>query len=127
MTTQQDEQDVLQCEQRRYTAMMQGDVATVDALLADDLTYAHSGGSLDSKARFMEKLASGHYKFASISSDEVCARVYGVVGLLTGTGQMRVQVQNNLVSFRYRFTIVYRKAQGRWQMVAIQHTRLPEG
>jgi hypothetical protein len=40
---------------------------------------------------------------------------------------MRVQVQNNLVSFRYRFTIVYRKAQGRWQMVAIQHTRLPEG
>ena len=45
MATQQDEQDVLQCEQRRFAAMMQGDVATVDALLADDLTYAHSGGS----------------------------------------------------------------------------------
>ena len=73
--------------------MMHGDVATVDALLADDLTYAHSSGSLDSKARFMEKLVSGHYQFESISSDEVSVRVHGVVGSLTGTGQMRVQVR----------------------------------
>ena len=40
---------------------------------------------------------------------------------------MRVQVQSRPVSFRYRFTIVYRKDKGRWQMVSIQHTRLPEG
>jgi ketosteroid isomerase-like protein len=113
MTTQQDEQDVLQCEQRRFAAMMHGDVATVDALLADDLTYAHSSGSLDSKARFMEKLVSGHYQFESISSDEVSVRVHGVVGILTGTGQMRVQVQSRPASLRYRFTIVYRKDQGR--------------
>ncbi len=62
----------------------------------------------------------------SISSDEVSVRVYGVLGILTGTGQMRVQVRSRPVSFRYRCTMVYRKDQGRWQTLAIQHTPLPE-
>jgi ketosteroid isomerase-like protein len=127
MPNQQDEQEVLQCEQRRFAAMVQGDVATVDALLADDLTYAHSSGTLDSKAQFLHKLATGHYQFTSITSDEVCVRVYGAVGVLTGTGQMHLKRQGQPASMRFRFTSIYHKAQDRWQMVSIQHTRLPEG
>ena len=126
MTTQQDEQDVLRCEQRRYEAMVQGDLATLDALLADELTYIHSGGRLDSKAQFLESMAR-RYRVELITADEARVRVYGAVGVVTGTGQMRLTVEDQPVRFRFRFTVVYHKANGRWQMVAVQHTRLPEG
>ena len=36
------EADVLSADDRRFGAMRSGDWATLDALLADDLTYVHS-------------------------------------------------------------------------------------
>jgi len=124
--TQHEAQAILQCEQHRLAALMQGDLPMVDALLAEDLTFVHSNGQFDSKSQFMEKLGTRYYQFASISADDVHVRVHGVVGTLTGTGQMRVQVQGRPASLRYRYTIVYRKAQDRWQIAALHHTRLPD-
>jgi ketosteroid isomerase-like protein len=39
---------------------------------------------------------------------------------------MRVKSQGQPMSFRLRFTDVYRKSDGRWQTVAWHATRLPE-
>ena len=93
MTTQQETHAILQCEQRRFAAFMEGDLRTLDALLAAHLTFVHSNGHLDSKSQFLEHLGAGDYQFDMIRADDVSVRVYGGIGVLTGTGQMRVQVQ----------------------------------
>ena len=126
MTTQQETHAILQCEQRRFAAFMEGDLRTLDALLAANLTFIHSNGHLESKSQFLEHLGAGDYQFDVIRADDVSVRVYGGVGVLTGTGQMRVQVRHHQASLRYRFTLVYHKVQDRWQIVAIHHTRLAD-
>lgn len=126
MTTQQETHAILQCEQRRFAAFMEGDLRTLDALLAANLTFVHSNGHLDSKSQFLGHLSAGDYQFDMIRADDVSVRVYGGIGVLTGTGQMRVQVQDHQTSLRYRFTLVYHKVQDRWRIVAIHHTRLAD-
>src|SRR6185295_12856007 len=44
---------ILDLEAKRIGAMVHKDLATLDALLADDLTYTHSGGTTDTKASFI--------------------------------------------------------------------------
>ena len=43
-------QDILALEAKRMAAMTRQDVATLEVLLADDLTHTHSRGETDTKA-----------------------------------------------------------------------------
>lgn len=52
-----DETCLLQTDAARYRAMREGDLATLDALLADDLAYTHSSGSLPGDGRWCGTLA----------------------------------------------------------------------
>lgn len=124
MTTAE-EAEVRQIEGRRFEAIVRCDFAEIDRILADDLTYTHSSGRLETKAQFLAALQSG-LRFEAIEPEEVLVRVYGDAGLVTGRAQMRVRSQDRQTSFAVRFTTVYVKRQGRWQMVAWQSTRLPE-
>ena len=124
MTTAE-QAEVRQIESRRFEAIVRGDFAELDRILADDLTYTHSSGRLETKAQFLAALQSG-LRFEAIEPEEVLVRVYGDAGVATGRAQMRVRSQDRQSSFAVRFTTVYVKREGRWQMVAWQSTRLPE-
>ena len=43
-------QKILDLETKRIAAMVAKDIPALDALLADDLSYTHSGGTTDTKA-----------------------------------------------------------------------------
>jgi len=124
MTTAE-QAEVRQIESRRFEAIVRGDFAELDRILADDLTYTHSSGRLETKAQFLAALQSG-LRFEAIEPEEVLVRVYGDAGVATGRAQMRVRSQDRQSSFAVRFTTVYVRREGRWQMVAWQSTRLPE-
>jgi ketosteroid isomerase-like protein len=125
MTNQQAEQEIRQRETRRFEAIVRGDVAALDDILSDDLTYTHATGVHETKAEFIAKLKSGQLKYESLTPEELRVRVYGPTGVVTGVARVRVQVKGELLSFQLRFTDVYVKKGDRWQMVAWHATRLP--
>lgn len=126
MSLTQDEQEILQVENRRYEAMIKGDLAALDAVLSADLTYTHSNAVLDTKAQYIASLASGQFQYVSITPQEAQVRCYGACGVVTGITLLHIQVQGQERRFRIRYTSVYIKQQGRWQMVALQSTDLPD-
>ena len=126
MAHQQDEQEIRRCSQRRFEAMVRGDLTTLDELLGDNLTYTHATGRFDSKSPLLKDIASGRNQYESITAEEVGVRVYNAVGILTGIVQMRAKVQGQPRNHRLRFTEVYHKADARWQLVAWQSTVVPE-
>ena len=126
MASQQDEQELLRCQQRRLAAMVAVDLATLDELLAEDMTYTHSSGTLESKTQHLDALRSGRLNYESLTADDVRVRIYGDVGIVTGTSTIGVASGGQSRILRVRFTDVYHRANGRWQMVAWQSTRLPE-
>ena len=127
MTSRQSEQEIRQREARRFEAMVRGDSAALDDILSDDLGYTHATGVYETKAEFLAKLKSGQLKYESFTPEDMLVRIYGMTGVVTGVARVKVQIKGEPLSFQLRFTDVYVKQGGRWQMVAWQATRLPQG
>jgi len=125
MSNQQAEQEIRQQEARRFEAIVRGDLATLEGILSDDLTYTHATGVFETKAEFLGKLKSGQVKYESFAPQDIRVRVYGTTGVVTGVARVKVQVKGELLQFQLRFTDVYVKKDDRWQMVAWQATRVP--
>jgi ketosteroid isomerase-like protein len=116
---------VLGAEQARVAALIADDHAALDRLLSDDLTYTHSNSIVDTKAAFMESLTSGQLKYRSLEHSDQEVRIYGDTAILTGLTRVHSLALGEDIRLTLRFTIVYVRKDGRWQMAAWQSTRVP--
>jgi len=119
------EQEIRELETRRFKAQINADAATLDRILSDDLTYVHSSAHVDTKVSYIASIRSGELKYVSIVPDELKVRVYGNTAVVTGRGEFKAQSQGQPVNIQLRFTDVYVRRDGRWQMVAWESTRIP--
>lgn len=119
------EEEVRAADARRIAAMVDGDVAALGSLLADDLTYTHSSGQVENEEQFLAAISSGKLDYESIVPSDVQVRIYGNTAVMTGRADIKVKAQGNPLAFASRFTSVWVKGEGGWRMVAWQSTRLP--
>ena len=118
-------QTVIELDRKRMQAMATKDVATLEALIADDLVYTHSSARLDTKRSLIDGMKSGSTVYTSVEPSGVKAQDLGDTVVLTGTAQIKVVSNGTPNAFGVRFTDVYARRDGRWQMVTWQSTRLP--
>jgi len=119
-------QIIIELDRKRMTAMAQRDIATLNALLSDDLVYTHSTARLDTKQSLMGNMESGSTVYTAVEPSDVKAQDLGDAVVLTGSCRISVVSQGRPNSFSVRFTDVYANRGGKWQMVAWQSTRVPE-
>jgi len=118
------ESEVRLAERQRFDAMMKQDVAALDTLLDDDLTYVHTGGDLQSRDEFLDMIRKQTLVYESIAPSEVHVRVYDGLAVATGRSQQRVRNASGVLNFAIRFTEVYVRRDGRWLLAAWEATRL---
>ena len=118
-------QTIIDLDRKRMQAMAVKDVATLEAVLADDLVYAHSSARLDTKQSLIGAMVSGATVYTGVEASDVKAQDLGDAVVLTGVAQIKVVSNGTANAFGVRFTDVYAKRDGRWQMVTWQSTRLP--
>ena len=119
-------QMIIDLDKKRMAAMAQKDVATLNALLADDLIYTHSSARLDTKQTLIGNMESGATVYTAVEPSDVMAQDLGDAVVLTGSCRISVMSGGRPNSFGVRFTDVYANRGGRWQMVTWQSTRLPD-
>ena len=117
---------IIELDKKRMTAMAQKDIATLNELIADDLVYTHSTARLDTKQSLIGNMESGSTVYTSVVPSDVKAQDLGDAVVLTGSCRIGVNAGGRPNSFGVRFTDVYAKRGGRWQMVSWQSTRLPD-
>ena len=128
MTTDEDVAEQIRAlEDRRYQAVTAGDVAALDGLLAADLVYTHSDAVADSKQSYLEKLATGHFKYGQISHPESSIVVHGDCALVFGDMRGEVQVAGQMRVLNSRSLAVWVRENGRWVLLAFQPTKYPMG
>src|SRR2546428_213854 len=71
------EPDVQRLDAQRFEAMVRGDAAALDGLLADDLVYTHASGKVDSKASFLDDIKAGMLRYKVLRPAEPKMRAYG--------------------------------------------------
>jgi len=117
---------VIALDAQRMTAMSQGDVGTLNALISDDLVYTHSSARLDTKQSLIENMQTGKTVYTAVVPSDVKAQDCGDAVILTGVARISVKSGDNAMNFGVRFTDVWVNKGGNWQMVTWQSTRLPD-
>jgi hypothetical protein len=119
-------QKIIDLDKKRMDAMAQKDIATLNAVLADELIYTHSSARLDTKQSLVGAMQSGATVYTAVVPSDVKAQDFGNVVVLTGLARISVVSSGKPNSFSVRFTDVYVNKGGQWQMVTWQSTRVPE-
>ena len=119
------ERTVLATQDRRFAATVVADLDALGRILAEDVTYTHSSGVVESRAEYLEALKSGKYRYLSITPEERRVRVFSDVAVVTGACRVLVQASGRELDIRLRSTEVYVRRDGAWRMAAWQSTLIP--
>ncbi|MGD0578271.1 MAG: nuclear transport factor 2 family protein [Bryobacteraceae bacterium] len=122
------EQDaVLAAEKGWSMGVSKPDMALLDKVLADDLTYTHSTGNTDTKASYIDKLKTGKARYFKAEYDSEprvqilskdTALTFGRIKVVT-LGPNSSQAPATLA-----FLHVFVKRHGQWQLVAHQSAKV---
>ena len=117
------EQVITQLESEGREATLKNNIAANERLLADNWLNINPDGSITTKARLLELLKDGSFKILSIDNDEIIVRVYGDAAVVTGRSTTKRAGQGSeVVARQVRFTRVYAKSKGQWQVVSAHNT-----
>lgn len=136
------QQSIQQLEQELETALLKGDSATLDRILAEDYIEINAQGGLRKKvdviavARAMSAAPRGVMLGPEKTVDDLTTRFHGDCALVAGrtttryqfmeyqTSSPQPQPQNPVTVDQERFLRSYSKVGGRWQLVAWQTTSI---
>ena len=120
LATPSDEKAVLAAEKQYIDGMVKSDPDSVAKVLADDLSYTHSGARTETKADVLKGI-TGKVHYPAITVESTKVRQYGNTVI---TNHNMMFTGPNVSSHVYS-TIVWVKQGGGWQMVQYQATKLP--
>ena len=117
---------IIELDARRMAASVAQDYDTLNQLIGDDLIYTHSSARMDTKQSLIGNMKSGSTVYTAMTPSHVVAQDLGDSVVLTGECAISVMSGGKPNSFKVRFTDVYAKRGGGWQMVTWQSTRLAD-
>jgi ketosteroid isomerase-like protein len=110
-------------EQQLATAWVKGDREAIGRILAPDWSVIDTTGRVLSKQQVMdEAFGSSDRKVDAMTIDDVKVRTFGEVAVVTGRTAAAGRHRDTSSSVVLRFTDVFARREGRWQVVASQGT-----
>jgi ketosteroid isomerase-like protein len=113
-------------EQQLTKLVLAGDRDGYSAFLADDWSVINTDGNVLTKEQVLrEMFVTGERRIDAIAIDDVKVRPLGDVAIVTGRTVASGKLRGATVTATLRFTDVFARRDGRWQIVASQGTRVP--
>jgi ketosteroid isomerase-like protein len=116
------EQQVRAVWQRQNAAMLAGDSAGLDAVLADDYVARHITGYEQPKPEWLAEIREGAFDYHAIDETNLEIRVDGDVATLTSEASVTVTIGGNRGSWPLRSTVRYEQRDGEWLAVRSSST-----
>lgn len=101
-------------------AMLSGDRLKLEKIASDHLSYGHSGGHIEGKAEFVEKIASGKSDFVSIEISEQTIQITGKTAIVRHVLNAVTNDSGKPGNVKLKILLVFLKEQGQWRMLARQ-------
>ena len=95
------------------------------ALVADDLSYGHSGGKVDTKASFIADLLDGKSDFVTITITDQTVKVVGNDAIIRHTLTADTNDSGKPGKVTIKILHVWQKQAGQWKLLARQAVRPP--
>lgn len=120
-----DTEAVRELEQRRFTTLVEGDLAAFRALAHPALAYTHSSGTLDTLDSFVEKCASGYFRYHRIDHRIHGVTVVGDAAVVVGEMRVDLTANGKRLQLLNRSLGVWAREDGGWRLLAHQATARP--
>lgn len=105
------------------TALLKKDSVMLAALLADDVTYGHTNGLMQTKAQLIRSVMSGEQDYKIIEPSDTKIRLYGNTGIVNMKAKVNLLYNGNPLDFSMLTTLVWIKERD-WKLVARQSVKL---
>lgn len=122
------EAELMQIERDIGEANIKRDKAFFQRIEADEFIFTDAAGGVTTKAEDVASLdePAGETKLISYVADEMKVYVYGKTAVVTGRVTTTSRRKDNDIVSKTRFTDVFVKRDGRWQLVAGHSSRIRE-
>jgi len=118
------EREVRATDAARFAAMTRSDLAALDTLLGDYLTYIHNDGTRETKSVFLNSIRAREITYLALRPDSEVVRIYGTTAVADGRLLLRARLGKQTGHFTGRFLEVYEHRRGHWELVAWESVRL---
>ena len=115
----------MQMEEELRVAISKGDAKAYGRIVGDDYVFTNQDAVIRTKAQMVSAYASGSIKYESVKLDDLKVHAYGDMAVVTGRSTVKGTDNGKDISGQFRYTRVYVKRQGTWQLVATQLTHIP--
>ena len=118
--------EVIAAEKARAAAFVNHDVAGLDRLLRDDLSYIHASGRIDDKKSLLAAIGSDELHYISWTPKEMQVRINGDTAIMNGEYAVKVinrKASPDTLDLNIFFLTVYVRSSGHWQQIAWQSTK----
>ena len=101
-------------------AMVSGDRLQLEKIASDKLSYGHSGGHIEGKSEFIEKIVSGKSDFVSIDFTEQTISVVGKNAIVRHQLSAVTNDNGKPGNVKIKVLLIFLKEKGQWKMLARQ-------
>jgi hypothetical protein len=117
------EQAVAAAAEKLRVAMIDPTPAALSALVADDLSYGHSGGRVDTKDSFIGDLVAGKSDFVTIAITDQTIKVVGNTAIVRHTLTADTNDSGKPGKVQIKILGVWQQQGGNWKLLARQAVR----
>ena len=118
------EQSVAAAAEKLRVAMIDPRPAAPTALVADDLSYGHSGGRMDTKDSFIGDLIAGKFDFVTIAITDQTITVVGNTAIVRHALTADTNDSGKPGKVQIKILGVWQQQGGQWKLLARQAVRV---
>jgi ketosteroid isomerase-like protein len=122
--TATDERELTQLVNDLNAALVKQDLAFLERILDRDFVHYRPHGNVENRAQYLEDRKSDRVHFDSLIADDIKVRLYGDTAIVTYRSAAKGKDQDGAIDEQRRWTRVFLRKGGRWQLVESQGTAI---
>jgi len=103
-------------------ANVKADIAFLERVLHEDFTHHRPRGTVENRAQYLENRKTRRVGFDSLAAEDIKVRLYGDTAVVTYRSAAKGKDQQGAFDEQRRWTRVFVRRGGRWQLVHSQGT-----
>lgn len=107
-------------------AMIDGDRTELEAIASDKLSYGHSGGHVEGKAEFVDKIATGKSDFVTIELKEQTISVNGKAAVVRHKLNATTNDNGKPGEVHLAILLIFQKENKQWKLLARQAVKVTQ-
>jgi len=114
------EKSIERAVQHLTAAMISGERTALEAIASEHLSYGHSGGHVEGKAEFVEKIASGKSDFVTINISEQTIDIVGKTAIVRHLFDGTTNDGGKPGTVKLKILLIFEKQGKDWKLLARQ-------